>query len=242
MGSAAFYLRYITRRLFLKIAGGTIFMSAIPSSVYSYFIDSFPIRTVEKDKFKFNVKKGIIEWEKGTKEEYKLVVDGLVKESKSFSYSDINAFPQVEQTSDFHCVEGWSVKDLKWGGFRFKEILDRTKPETSATHILFHSFGTTGYSPEGQNHYIESLPLSELLDPQREILLVLALDNRPLSEEHGGPLRLIAPNDLAYKSIKFVSRIEFVKGERRGWWTIANYNYTITARVPENRLRKKPGK
>lgn len=239
MGSVFFYIRNITRRLFLKIAGGVIFMAAVPSTVYGFFVKSLPVRTVEKDRFKFNTDKGLIEWEKGKKEEYRLIVDGLVKEPKDFSYAEIKAFSQVEQISDFHCVEGWSVKDIKWGGFRFKEILDRVELEPDADHVLFHSFGTTEFSPEGQSHYIESFPLSELIDPEREIILVLTMDNLTLPEDNGGPLRLIAPYDLAYKCIKFVTRIEFIKGQRAGWWTLANPIYTIEARVPENRLREK---
>jgi DMSO/TMAO reductase YedYZ molybdopterin-dependent catalytic subunit len=144
--------------------------------------------------------------------------------------------------SDFHCVEGWSVKDLQWGGFRFKEILNRIEPVRDATHVLFHSFGTTGSAPKGQSHYIESLPLVELLDPARDILLVHTMDMRPMPEEHGGPLRLIAPYDLGYKSIKFISRIEFTRGARAGWWTLANPVYTMEARVPKNRLRHKSDK
>lgn len=239
MDSVVFHIKEITRRLFLKIVGGVIFMAAFPSSVYGFFVKSLPVRTVEKGRFKFNTDKGLIEWEKGPAEEYRLVVDGLVKEPKSFSYAEIKAFTRVEQISDFHCVEGWSVKDLKWGGFRFREIMDRIEPDPAADHILFHSFGTTDYTPQGQTHYIESFPLSELLDPEREIIMVLTMDNQPLPEDNGGPLRVIAPYDLAYKCIKFVTRIEFIKGQRAGWWTLANPIYTIEARVPENRLRKK---
>ncbi len=228
----------ITRRAFLKLTGGTAVMASIPSSAYSSNIEALPVRTVEKDRFEFDPVNGFIEWEK-KKEPFNLIVNGLVKKPRSFSYPDIKSFPQVEQVSDFHCVEGWSVKDLKWGGFRFKEILNRIEPNRDATHVLFHSFGITGSSPKGQSHYIESFPLSELLDPGREILLTLTADNRPLPEENGGPLRLIAPYDLAYKSIKFVSRIEFIKGERPGWWTLANPIYTTVARVPASRLRRK---
>jgi hypothetical protein len=236
--SAALYIKGITRRLFLKIAGGLFFMTGVPSSVYAFFIDSLPVRTVEKGNFRFNAKMGLIEWEGGKKDEYRLVVDGLVKEAKAFSYEDLKSLPQVEQVSDFHCVEGWSVQDIKWGGFRFKEILSKVDPEPQATHIVFHSFGKTGSAPKGQGHYIESFPISELLGTEREILLVLNMNNNLLPEEHGAPLRLIAPYDLAYKSIKFISRIEFAQGERPGWWTLANPIYPIVARVPGDRLRK----
>jgi DMSO/TMAO reductase YedYZ molybdopterin-dependent catalytic subunit len=229
---------HITRRLFLRLTGGMLFMASIPYAVSALFIKALLVRTVEKNRFKFHPDSGFIEWE-NKKEPYRLVVDGLVKQPRSFSYADIKSFTQVEQVSDFHCVEGWSVGDLKWGGFSFKEILNRIDPSRDATHVLFHSFGMTESSPGGQSHYIESFPLSELLDPEREILLVLTSDNRPLPEENGGPLRLISPYDLGYKSIKFIARIEFIKGARPGWWTLANPVYTIVARVPKSRLRSK---
>jgi DMSO/TMAO reductase YedYZ molybdopterin-dependent catalytic subunit len=228
----------MTRRVFLQLTGGMTLMASIPSTAESSNIKVLPIRTVEKNKFKFDAVKGLIEWEK-EKEPYRLIVDGLVQKPRSFSYAEIKSFSPAEQMSDFHCVEGWSLQDLKWGGFRFKEIVSKIEPNKVATHVLFHSFGITESSPKGQTHYIESFPLSELLDPGREIIMALTADNRPLPEEHGGPLRLIAPYDLAYKSIKFVSRIEFVQGERPGWWTLANPIYPTVARVPASRLRRK---
>jgi len=236
---AALFKNGMTRRLFFKITGGIIFMAGVPSSINAFFIDRLPERTVEKDNFRFNADTGQIEWERGKKEQYQLVINGLVKEEKGFSYEELKSFPQVDQVSDFHCVEGWSVKDIRWGGFRFKEIISRVEPLPKATHIVFHSFGKTGSAPKRQDHYIESFPISELLEPEREIILVLRMNDNPLPEEHGAPLRLIAPYDLAYKSIKFISRIEFSRGEKPGWWTLANPIYTIEARVPAHRLRKR---
>ena len=238
MGSTESGIVGITRRIFLRLTGGMLFMTTIPSAIAGFFIKTLPVRTVEKSTPKFYPNTGFVDLD-NKKEPYRLIVDGLVKERRSFSYADINSFPLLEQVSDFHCVEGWSVKDLKWSGFRFKEILNRTEPARDATHVLFHALGKTGHSPGGQSHYIETFPLSELLDPAREILLVLAIDNRPLPEENGGPLRLISPHDLGYKSIKFITRIEFIKEERPGWWTLANPAYPMVARVPEGRLRRK---
>jgi DMSO/TMAO reductase YedYZ molybdopterin-dependent catalytic subunit len=238
MGSKKSGIVGIPRRIFLRLTGGMFFMTTIPSTIAGFFIRTLPVRTVEKSTLKFYPDTGFVDLD-SKKEPYRLVVDGLVKELRSFSYADIKSLPQVEQVSDFHCVEGWSVKDLKWGGFRFKEILNRVEPGRDATHVLFHSLGMTESSPKGQSHYIESFPLSELRDPEREILFVLTMDGRTLPEENGGPLRLIAPYDLAYKSIKFISRIEFIKGERPGWWTLANPIYTAVARVPKGRLRRK---
>jgi DMSO/TMAO reductase YedYZ molybdopterin-dependent catalytic subunit len=227
----------MTRRFFIEMAGMMSAMVAMTSSLYASFIKTLLVRTVEKDTFRFNPATGLIEWGGDKKEEYHLVVDGLVKKPRSFSYHDLKLLPQVEQVSDFHCVEGWSVQDIKWGGFRFREIMDRVEATAQATHIVFHSLGKTGSTPKGQDHYIESFPISELLQSERKILLAMHMNHDPLPEKHGSPLRLIAPYDLAYKSIKFISRIEFAEGARPGWWTLANPIYPVEARVPSGRLR-----
>ena len=233
-------MKEITRRLFLKILGELTLVAGMTSTLCASFIEALFVRTVEKDSFRFNPETGMIEWKDNKKEEYRLVIDGLVKKKKKLSYHDLKSLPQVEQVSDFHCIEGWSVADIQWGGFRFSEIIRQINPAAQATHVVFHSFGKTGIAPGGQDHYIESLPLSELIDPRRKILLVLDMNNNRLPEDHGAPLRLIAPYDLGYKSIKFITRIEFAKVAKPGWWTLANPAYSIEARVPESRLRKKP--
>jgi DMSO/TMAO reductase YedYZ molybdopterin-dependent catalytic subunit len=228
----------IARRRFLMMAGGALFMGNATRAGYAYFVKELQERTVEKNRFTFDHKTGLIDWETGKKEDYRLHIDGLVKQAKFFSYQDLRSIPQTRQVADFHCVEGWSVPDIRWGGFRFGEILQRIEVKPQASHVVFHSLAKTNSSPKGQDHYIESFPISELVDSGRRIMLVLDMNQKPLPVEHGAPLRLIAPYDLGYKSIKYVTRIEFTEDARPGWWTLANPIYAIEARVPQNRLRK----
>ena len=232
-------LQGIPRRLFLKMTGVLFFMAKIPASIYAYFVENLLERTVETGKFRFDPDTGLIQWEELKPEKYLLAVDGLVRTKRKFSYEELSSFPQVEQIADFHCVEGWSVQDILWGGFRFSEILKRVDPDPAAAYVVFHSLGKTDMFPGGQEHYIESYPVSELLDPSREILLVLRMNRKPLPEDHGAPLRLVSPYDLGYKSIKFIKRMEFTRKPHPGWWTLANPIYPMEARVPVNRLRKK---
>lgn len=229
----------VGRRLFLKVLAGLIFCGFVPAHAWAGLLSRFPTRTVEKAGFRFDPKTGMVKFKGKGEIPYQLTVDGLVNKPLVFSYEDLKSLPQTEQVSDFHCVEGWSVGDVRWGGFRFKEILKRAKPKSEARYAVFHSLGETRFHPKRQKHYLESFPIDELLDPAREILMVLDLDGKPLSHDRGAPLRLIAPYDLAYKSIKFVTRVELIKQERAGWWTLANPIYPIKARVPRYRLRKK---
>jgi DMSO/TMAO reductase YedYZ molybdopterin-dependent catalytic subunit len=200
----------------------------------------FPTRTVEIEDFTFDPTTGKIRKKRtGEEEDYELVVDGLVEKPVSLSYEALRALPSVVQTSDFHCVEGWTVPQVTWTGFRFAELLSLVSPKPEADHVLFHSLGKTRSAPGGQHQYLECLRLSDLLDQSKEMLMALMIDGAPLPFDRGAPLRVIAPYLQAYKSIKFVRRVEFVKGMREGWWTIANPIYDVEAVVPASRLRRR---
>jgi DMSO/TMAO reductase YedYZ molybdopterin-dependent catalytic subunit len=227
------------RRLFLKMAGAVALCAGFPATVWAFFIKKFPVRSVERNDWVFEPASGQINFPGGSPEPYMLTVDGLVENPFKMTYQELQNIQQVEQVSDFHCVEGWSVADLKWGGFRFEQIVSRARPKPEAQFAVFHAMGKTGSKPGGLDHYIESFPLERLLDPKAEVVLALNLNNEPIPHEHGAPLRVLSPYDLAYKSIKFVHRIEFTDKQQPGWWTLANPIYPVDAPVPKKRLRKK---
>ncbi|HVN23722.1 MAG TPA: molybdopterin-dependent oxidoreductase [Syntrophorhabdales bacterium] len=233
-------MRQIGRRLFLRIAAWSALAASAPSWVWAVFVEKLQVRTVEKDTFRFNPVTGSIHWtDKKREEPYYLLVDGLVQQPLRLSYGELKALPRTEQSSDFHCVEGWSVKALRWGGFRFSEIMKKVALRPPAKYVVFHSLGKTE-SPAGTlDHYVESFSIEELLDPKKECLLALSLDGKPLPHEHGAPLRVVSPYDLGYKGSKFVARIEFTTKREAGWWTLANPVYPSEAPVPKSRLTKK---
>ena len=68
-----------------------------------------------------------------------LEVDGLVKKPQTFSLADLKALPQAKQVSTFHCVTGWTVKNVRWGGVRFHDLLAAVEPLPSAHAIQFVS-------------------------------------------------------------------------------------------------------
>lgn len=229
----------LSRRLLIKILAFFWLVIAIPKTVWSFFIKEMETRTVENETFLFDPINGTIRWSNKptVKEPYWLTVEGLVKEPKRFSYKDLQAFPKVVQKSDFHCVEGWSIKDIQWGGIRFAEIVKATRPKPEARYVIFHSLGKTQELGQGIDHYVESLPLEKLLDPQKKCLLALTIDGKPLTFDRGSPLRVVSPYDLGYKGSKYVTRIVFSAEQTKGWWTQANPIYPVDAPVSVDRLK-----
>jgi len=219
-----------------SVAAGAALWGFLPARAREAFAERFPTRTVEKNTFRFGPAQGEVLWKDGRREPYALVLDGLVEAPARLSYKDLRALPQVRRTADFHCVEGWSVTDAPWGGVTFPDVFSRVRLLPQARFAVFHSLGVTNPAG-GLTHYIEGFPLAELLNPAMGSLLALDLEGAPLSDQRGAPARVISPFDLAYKSIKFVTRVEFTAQEIPGWWTRANPIYPVHAPVQKQRLR-----
>lgn len=217
-------------------AAGAAIWGVLPACAREAIARRFPTRTVERATFGFDAARGEVVWKDGRRERYQLVLDGLVEQPLRLDYAQLRALPQVRRTADFHCVEGWSVNDAPWGGVGFADLFALVRLAPGARFAVFHSLGET-MPAEGLTHYVECLPIAELLNPALGSLLALDLDGAPLADERGAPARVISPFDLAYKSIKFVTRVEFTAAEVPGWWTRANPIYPARAPVEKHRLR-----
>jgi DMSO/TMAO reductase YedYZ molybdopterin-dependent catalytic subunit len=144
---------------------------------------------------------------------YRLRVDGLVRRPVSFRLDDLERLPQVEQVSDFHCVTGWSVEDVRWSGVRIEDVLAAAEPLPGAGALSFVS---------AERPYVDSLTMAQALLP--DVLLAWDMDSRPLSRPHGAPLRLVVPRMYGYKSVKWVERIVVTRTPELGYWEQRGYD------------------
>src|SRR5512145_1985984 len=147
-------------------------------------------------------------------ERWRLAVDGAVETPLSLGWDELHALPQEEQQADFHCVTGWSILDLAIRGVRLETVLALARPAADATHLMAHAHD--GYST--------NLPLEEALKP--DVLLVHTVEGAPLTRDHGGPVRIVVPQLYAWKGAKWLSRIELLTTDRRGYWEIRGYSNT----------------
>jgi len=158
-------------------------------------------------------------------ETWQLKVSGLVEAPTTLSFSDILAFTQQNQITDFHCVEGWSVYDVPWNGFHIDNLIDLVRPTSEATHINLRCV---------RDIYTESIPLSVALEPRTLFAYGIGDSTMPLT--HGFPLRLVVPRLFGYKNAKWVKEIEFTNAPLTGYWE--PYGYSAVAEVPPERLRE----
>ena len=139
-------------------------------------------------------------------------VTGLVEQPLRLTWDEFRALPQIETTSDFHCVTRWSRLDNRWKGVLFTEILQRARPKPTAQFALM-------LAEEG---YTSNIPLADLTRPN--VLFACEHDGQSLTAEHGGPLRLIVPHLYAWKSVKWVRGFELLDHDQLGFWERNGYH------------------
>ena len=144
---------------------------------------------------------------------YELEVTGLVRKPRTFTYDELLALPQSHQVSTFHCVTGWTVKDVRWSGVRFQHLLDAVQPLPSARAIRFDSLEVP---------YNDSLTLDQAR--LHDAMLALGMDGQPLSRPHGSPARVVIPEMYGYKGVKWLNRIELVSRQPTGYWEGLGYD------------------
>ena len=141
-----------------------------------------------------------------------ITVDGLVDRPLQIDHAAWTALQRLEETVDFHCVEGWSVDDVRWGGVTPAVLLAQAGVKPEAKYAVFHARGGT---------YLSTVPLDLVTAPQT--VLADRLNDEPLPAKHGGPVRLVVPDQLGYKSVKWVVRIELTDRIRAGYWEERGY-------------------
>ena len=130
-----------------------------------------------------------------------LQITGAVREPVTVALSELATLPRTEQTSDFHCVAGWSATGLRWEGVGFtafyRSIIEpQLSPATAVTHVVFC----------GLDGYRAIVSIDDAL--QNDVLLADRLDGQPLSLAHGAPLRLVSPQQYGYLNAKHLCGIE----------------------------------
>src|SRR5215831_17203033 len=90
-----------------------------------------------------------------------------------------------------------------------RRLVELVRPKADAKVVAFFSFGEAAYG--GQ--YYDTQSMENVL--KSECLLASRMNGGSLSELYGAPLRLRVENQLGYKMVKWIERIDFVESEKQ---------------------------
>jgi DMSO/TMAO reductase YedYZ molybdopterin-dependent catalytic subunit len=139
-------------------------------------------------------------------------VSGEVEKPISLSWEEFTALPTREVTMDIHCVTRWSRFDARFKGVHWSTIAELVRPKPRAWYVLAHA----------EQDFTSNVPLSALED--EDALLAYEADGKPLTPEHGWPLRLVIPKRYFWKSAKWLRGIELLDHDEPGFWERLGYH------------------
>ena len=136
---------------------------------------------------------------------WRLLVNGMVDHPMNLTYAEIKSFPNITEALTLDCVSGLSGRAY-WTGVKLSDIMNMTGVENAAMKVVF--FCADGYST--------SLTISEAKNP--DVILAWGMNNVTLPIDHGFPMRLVVPGNFGYKWAKWITHVEFVDYDYRGYW------------------------
>ena len=132
----------------------------------------------------------------------------------TLTLDDIKRLPRTEMITEFKCIEGWSIIQ-KWAGVRFSDLVAKYGDATHLTKFVLLVTPDAGY--------FVGWEMQSIMHPQT--LLAYELNGKPLTLEHGAPLRLASPLKYGIKQLKRIGRIEFTNERPRDYWGEQGYDW-----------------
>ncbi len=151
-------------------------------------------------------------------------------DSMAFKLEDIKSLPAFTIITQFKCIEGWSYV-MSWRGARLVDFMAKYSPAIKTDDNgdpLPPVRGVPAYpdfvamsTPDKQ--YYVGLDMQSARHPQT--LLCYEMNGRPLTQEHGAPLRLIIPVKYGVKNIKRIGHIHYTNRRPADYWAEQGYDW-----------------
>jgi DMSO/TMAO reductase YedYZ molybdopterin-dependent catalytic subunit len=143
-----------------------------------------------------------------------LRIHGLVERETTLTWDELLQLPMFEQYVTIACVSnevgGDLVGNAKWTGVRLRDVLDIAGVSPSATQLVGRSV----------DDFTAGMPTAWVMDPSREPMIAVQMNDEPLPPAHGYPARLIVPGLYGYVSAtKWLAELELTTLEAfDGYW------------------------
>ncbi|KUO80980.1 MAG: oxidoreductase, partial [Vulcanisaeta sp. JCHS_4] len=108
-------------------------------------------------------------------EKWRLRITGEVERPIELTYNELLSMINVKYTRDFHCVTGWSVKDVEWEGVKIRDLAKMAGVKDTAEWVVFQS----------ADGYDSIVPIEDALS--EDAIIALRMNGKPLDIKSGYP-------------------------------------------------------
>jgi DMSO/TMAO reductase YedYZ molybdopterin-dependent catalytic subunit len=165
---------------------------------------------------------------------YRLRIEGLVERPYALNLSELEALKDKSECVTLECignpVGGSSISNALWDGVTLKKIIEKAVPKQGIVKTAF--FAEDGYS--------DSIPYPVSLTD--DVFLAFRMNGEPLPRKHGYPLRAVIPGIYGEKSVKWISKIELVNYDFKGYWQKKGWSDTAVISVMSEILMPMEGR
>jgi DMSO/TMAO reductase YedYZ molybdopterin-dependent catalytic subunit len=142
---------------------------------------------------------------------WQLEVTGLVAEPRVYRFEDITALrPAVTQETTLACISysvgGGLMSNARWKGVPMRRLIEAAQPRPGVVEVLLHA----------ADGYTDTFPIEKAMD--ETTLVVYEMNGEPLPDRHGYPVRVIVPGLYGEKNVKWITRIELVDYDAKGFY------------------------
>lgn len=142
-----------------------------------------------------------------------LKVGGLVARPATFSLDQLQRMTRTDMRVRHHCVEGWSAV-ASWHGVRLREIAEAVGAEPDAGYVEFRSFDSGYWSSWDRESALH-----------KQTLLAYGMNGEDLMPDHGAPIRVYSAVKLGYKTVKYLTEVNFLAEPSGGYWENQGYEW-----------------
>ena len=148
------------------------------------------------------------------------------------SYADVRKLPPIKQTLTLECIsnapDGTAISNAEWVGTPLKPILNRARVRPEAKYVAMRA----------ADNYYTGAPVAEIM--REEDFLPYLMNGEPLPREHGFPVRIFIPGKYGMKQPKWITEIEFLPVEFRGYWEERGWSHTAWRKVNSGFFSPRP--
>jgi DMSO/TMAO reductase YedYZ molybdopterin-dependent catalytic subunit len=141
---------------------------------------------------------------------FSLRIEGLVEKPYTLTLKELEEMKDKTEFVTLECIGnpigGDSISNALWDGVTLRKIIEKAVPRKGIVKTAF--FAEDGYS--------DSIPYS--LSLSEDVFLAYKMNGEPLPRKHGYPLRAIVPGIYGMKHVKWLSKIELVNYNFKGYW------------------------
>lgn len=209
-----------------------------PAAALEAGIPGLSSEITPNDKF-YVVSKNVVRDPQVSAASWRLEIAGAVERPSVLTYEQLKALPAANQFLTLMCISnpvgGNLIGNADWRGVSLPVLLRQTGVRPTAVDLILRA----------ADDYSDSIPIAKAMDPGT--MLAYEMNGDVLPKQHGYPARLLVPDIYGMKNVKWVTKIEVVEYDYRGYWQergwgdIATMNTTARIDFPKPRSALTPG-